>query len=383
MIRAALRNHVPSAPSYLRSPPVGEGGADGIAWRRAEPCRFSTERREFVTAQPSPKGPLSNTGLNPQPLRTEGFAVNIDYCTLVFSQSAAERMGQTTRTILGWLFGSGFKATPLKAKMWQFYKSSAYIRDENGDTVGRIGCDGNGDTWCVSLTGAGCKQVRDWGYAYNQALLLGAHLSRVDIAFDDFDGQVLDDIRRIDQMARDGLFASEGRGRPPRTHFLDDHGSNKGCTVYVGSKGRKELCIYEKGKALDQPESPWIRCELRLWRSNGEIPLDALIRAHHFLKGAYDVLAKMLPLECEGDRPETTKREVSASAEAAVRFLREQCGPLLLTLWNALGDDAEWFFREQVFRAGRPGRFKGTGLSDEGLHAVLRSELSPQIDPPF
>lgn len=376
MIRTALRDFTPAQPAFM--PRVAPYVVDAV-----EPCAFHTQRREFVTAQPSPKGPVSNTGLNPHRYNVAGFSVGIDYCTLVFHQDMASQLGQTTRTICGWLFGQGFSVTPLKAKTWQFYRSSAYIRDENGDTVGRIGCDGNGDTWCVSLTGAGCKQVRDWGYVYHQALYLNAHLSRVDIAFDDFDGQVLDDIHRIDRLARDGLFATEGRGRPPRTHFMDDHGSNKGCTVYVGSKGRKELCIYEKGKKEGDPESRWIRCELRLWRCNGEIPLDALIRAHEFLKGAYDVLTDLLPVDCEGSRPETIKREVSASAVAAVRFLREQCGPLLQTLWSALGGDAEWFFRDQVFRAGRPSRFKGKGLNEEQLHEALRDELAPDIKAPF
>jgi phage replication initiation protein len=348
-----------------------------------EPLRFRTPRREFVTAEPSPKGPTSNTGLNPHPLKTDRFSCSVDYCTLVFSQDNAAAMGQTTRTIVGWLFGGLFTVTELRSKMWQFYRSSAYIRDSQGDVVGRIGCDGNGDTWCVSLTGAGCQQIRDWAYTYHQALFLDAHLSRVDIAFDDFDGQIFDSIHRVDTLARDKAFAPEGAGRAPRTHFIDDHGSNKGCTVYVGSKGRKELCVYEKGKQLGDEASPWIRCELRVWRSNGLIPLDALIRCQSVLMGAYDVLRDMLPIDAEGSRPETIKRDVAATAVAATRFLREQCGPLLNLFWTALGDDATWFMKSKVCRQGIPARFRGKGLNPAALAAMLRQELAPDVDPPF
>lgn len=376
MIRRQLREHTPAAPVYY------------LPTELAPVSVFPSDIRltvcdEFATAQPSRKGPVSNTGLNPPTQDGSGFSLSIDYCTLVFSQDKAAELGQTTRTICGWLFGSGFSVSELRAKTWQFYRSSAYIRDENGDTVGRIGCDGNGDTWCVSLTGAGCKRVADWGYTYHQALYLDAHISRVDFAFDDFGASVFGNIHRVDGMARKGEFAGKGRGRPPRTHFIDDHGSNNGCTVYVGCKGRKELCVYEKGKQLGDPDSPWIRAEVRLWRNNAEIPLDALIRPAAWFAGAYDALAELTKASGEGSRPEAIKREVAATAVAAVRFLHEQCGPLLSTLWEALGPDAEWFFRREVFRAGMPNRFKGRAVSPEALAALLRSELSPALDPPF
>jgi phage replication initiation protein len=344
-----------------------------------------TLRAEFETAVPSPKGPVSNTGLNPHSDKPpEPFALSLDYVTLVFSQGSATKYGQHTRTIVGWLFGTtGMTTTPLKAKMWQFYKSSAYIHDAEGNTVGRIGCDGNGDTWCVSLTGAGCKLVRSWDYTFLQAETLGAHLSRIDIAFDDFHASVFEDIHKVDSLARGGFFACEGKGRPPRTHFIDDHGSNNGCTVYVGSKGRKELCVYEKGKQLGDPSSPWIRCELRLWRSNGEIPLNAMLRPQQFLIGAYDILADRIPHVGEGLRPETTKREVAAHAVAVTRYLHEQCGPMLFVMWEALGSNAAEWFKDNVFRNTLPARFKGVAGNRESLLTILRDQLGYSLDPPF
>jgi phage replication initiation protein len=333
------------------------------------------------------EGPVSNTGLTGSLGAGEGdgpaFQVSIDYFTLVFSEREAAEQGQVAKTILSFLFGpSRLKATELRTKNWQFYRSSCFIHDDEGATVGRIGMDGNGDTWCVSLSGAGCRLVDDWKRVMVQAVNLQAHISRVDVAFDDFTGAVFD-IHQVNQMAKDGDFA--GNGMPPRTRFIDDHGSNTGCTVYVGGKGRKELCIYEKGKQLGDPNSPWVRVELRLWSRNCIVPLDAIVFPERFLRGAYTVLEARLPVVqyAERARPEYTRREVEATLEAATRFLKQQCGPMLHMIWSGLGHGAEDWFKENVFRNTLPGRFKGKGGDRESLLSILRDATGREFVAPF
>ncbi|URL60173.1 replication initiation factor domain-containing protein [Luteibacter flocculans] len=331
-------------------------------------------------------GPVSNTGLTGHLGEGKGesaFAVSIDYLTLVFPDDGAKDQGQATRTILSFLFGtSRLMATELRSKSWQFYRLSSFIHDEEGNTVGRIGRGGNGDTWCVSLSGAGCRLVSDWARVVGQAAALRAHISRIDVAFDDYAGAVFD-IRGVDAMARSGAFA--GNGQPPRTRFIDDHGSNTGCTVYVGGKGRKELCIYEKGKQLGDPESPWVRVELRLWSRNCVIPMEAITFPERFLRGAYKVLDERLPIVAspEAARPEYTRREVDATVQGAKRFLKQQCGPLLHLLWAALGPGAEDWFKENVFRNTVPARFKGKGGDRESLLTLLREEMGYAFVAPF
>jgi DNA relaxase NicK len=64
-----------------------------------------------------------------------------------------------------------------------------------------------------------------------------------------------------------------------KTRFISDEGHGTGCTLYVGGKGHKELCIYEKGKQQGMPESPWVRMEVRLYGKHVEgraVPVDAL-----------------------------------------------------------------------------------------------------------
>ncbi|SKB73815.1 replication initiation factor domain-containing protein [Luteibacter sp. 22Crub2.1] len=337
-------------------------------------------------AEPCPEGPISNTGLTGSLEGATGdpaFQVSHDYLTLVFPEETAGQAGQNGKTVVGFLFpGSGFKVSSLAAKPWQFYRRSAYITDAEGNMMGRLGVGGNGDTWCVSLTGAGCRIVKDWPKVKQRAEALYAHISRVDVAFDDFRGSVFD-IHQINELARSGAFA--GQGKPPSTRFIDDHGSNKGCTVYVGGKGRKELCAYEKGKQLGDTESPWVRIELRLWANNGVIPLDVLLFPERFLRGAYAILDTRLPVvqHAEAARPEYTRREVDATVEGAKRFLKQQCGPLLHLMWAALGPSAEDWFKENVFRNSMPGRFKGKGGDRESLLTLLREETGHAFVAPF
>ncbi|MDF3983285.1 replication initiation factor domain-containing protein [Luteibacter sp. PPL554] len=332
------------------------------------------------------EGPVSNTGLTGSlggDRAKTAFGVCIDYLTLVMPESHVLEQGQTTQSLLGYLFGSkGLMATELRAKQWQFYSHSAYIHDPEGNTVGRIGRGGNRDTWCVSLTGEGCRLVEDWRRVQVQADNLAAHISRVDVAFDDYSGLVFD-IHSINAMAKGGEF--NGNGKPPVTRFIDDHGSGKGCTVYVGGKGRKELCAYEKGKKFGDPESPWVRIELRLWSRNCVLPLDVLSYPERFLRGSYKVLDERLPIvkHPEAARPEYTRREVDATAEACKRFLKQQCGPMLHMMWSALGPSAEEWFKEHVFRNTVPARFKGKGGDRESLYSLLREELGYAFVAPF
>lgn len=378
---------------------VGRGLPHSLVYNAHLPVMLVSPRRayradsDFVPGEAGhnglacAEGPVSNTGLTGSlgagEGRRAGFAVGIDYLTLVMPESQVLEEGQTTRSLLAYLFGvRTLTATELRPKQWQFYSHSAYVHDPEGNTVGRIGRGGNGGTWCVSLTGAGCRLVEDWRRVQIQAESLSAHISRVDVAWDDYAGLVFD-IHSINAMARDGQFA--GNGKPPVTRFIDDHGSGKGCTVYVGGKGRKELCCYEKGKALGDPESPWVRIELRLWSRNCVIPLDVLCFPERFLRGAYQVLDERLPIvkHAEAARPEYTRREVDATAEACKRFLKQQCGPMLHLMWSALGPAAEEWFKENVFRNTVPARFKGKGGDRESLHTLLREELGYAFVAPF
>lgn len=321
-------------------------------------------------------GPRSNTDQKGGRATATVPGALVDYLTLVLPEQSLEDFRLTRLDhLLMRLFGfqGEVVATALRDKRWQFYTKSCALIDREGEMVGKIGMGGNGGTVCVSLSGAGTRWVRNWHRVQFAIRELGARISRVDLAFDDYSGAIFD---VHDLRARAARNEFRQGGTPPKWQFLDDGGHNTGCTLYVGAKGHKQLCVYEKGKQLKQPNSPWVRCEVRLYAKHCEIPVESLTDPLAFLRGAYDVL-ELLLADIARDactRIKTTRAQVEATGEAMVRYLRRQVGPSLHLLLEAFGGSFEDFLHTRVVRDGTPGRFRGIS---KGVHLaeLLRKEL--------
>jgi phage replication initiation protein len=260
-------------------------------------------------------------------------------------------------------------AGALREKNWNFYKKSAVLIDREGELVGRIGTEGNKDTVCVSLTGAGCKWVKNWAHVEREARRVNARISRVDCAHDDYEGKRLD-VHALRERAAAGDFA-EG-GCPPRHRFMSDEGHGTGNTLYVGGKGHKELCVYEKGKQLGVASSRWVRAEVRLYGKHVEVPLDVLTNPGAYLRGSYSVLRELIHGVCT--RLRTIRKQVEVSAEAMVEWAHRQVGPALNVLRGAFGHSWSDFCEARILREGHPGRFRGIAKGD-ALHKFVREEL--------
>lgn len=313
-------------------------------------------------------GPGSNTG------QKGGAGALIDYCTIVLPEVVLEDEGITRlHWLLGQLFGFQGEVIPtaVRNKPWQFYSASAVLVDREGEMVGRIGVGGNAGTVCVSMSGAGCRWVKSWPNVAKAVERLRGKLTRVDVAFDDYEGQCLD-IHALRERAGAGDFAMGGR--PPGHRFLSDEGHNTGCTLYVGTKGHKELCVYEKGKQLGLKTSPWVRAEVRLYGKHAAIPLDVLVRPLDFLRGSYTVLQEVIKGTCE--RIKTVARAVEASGKAMEEWARRQIGPTIHLLIQAFGASWADYVEDRIAREGRPRRFAGIRQGDQ-FFAQLRSELCP------
>jgi len=319
----------------------------------------------FSPASPAKRamGPNSNTGQ-----KSTLAAPIIDFCTAVIPGDKAKAAKMHLRELLHLIFGTGEKVAmgPLQDRSWNFFPRSATLVDETGSIAGKVGVGEDGKV-CFSLTGQGCAHVPNWAYVRARLEEFGAHLTRLDIAVDDLTGETfkVEDFKRAHT---EGAFVSNGR--PPQARFVDDMGSGKGCTLYIGQKGHKELCVYEKGKQLGDPESDHTRCELRLYAKRLELPLDALTSPGKYFGAAYPILVQFVIGECQ--RLSVKERMVNASAVALKRFLRNQAGTGLHLIVDALGDDAWEFIREEIARPGRPGRFKSyTG----DLPQLVRTQL--------
>lgn len=313
-------------------------------------------------------GPNSNTG------QKVGQGALVDYLTVVLPSSAAHQRGLSDLNhLVSTVFGThrDLTVTALREKYWQGYSLSSVVVDRDGQLVGRVGVGGNGETICVSLSGSGTKWVKNWHTAHVHLVALTARITRVDVAYDDYDGRLLD-VHALRARGLDGAFAQGGR--PPEQRFVSDEGSGKGCSLYVGGKGHKELCVYEKGKQQGLPESAWTRAEARLYAKHVDIPLDVLLRPLDYLRGSYDVIAEILTGACE--RLETIKRTVHANGVAMVRWANRQLGRTLYVLREAFGDSWPDFVEANMMREGRPARFHGTCPGDQ-LAALLRLQLCP------
>lgn len=314
-----------------------------------------------------PIGPSSNTGL-----KSSLTAPLIDFCTVVLDKEKARKFFRKMHPAE--IFRSVFATAgniaigPLLDRPFNFYERSACLVDETGSMCGKLGIADDGRVQ-ISLSGQGCQHVRDWRAVADVIDMLNGRLSRVDIAVDDLTGERFD-LGTFKALHAEGAFICNGR--PPSARFVDDLGSGKGCTLYIGQKGHKELCVYEKGKQLGDPESQHTRCELRLYSKRMELTTDALRDPGRYFGGAYPLLAAYVLGECE--RLQLKERMVNASAKAMVKFLHTQAGTALHLVMRALGDDALQFLMENIVRPGRPGRFKHyTG----DLETYLRTQLLP------
>jgi phage replication initiation protein len=328
------------------------------------------QEKPLAQAVSGAAGPRSNTD------QKVGSGALIDYLTVVLSETLMEDRGVTGIELLLYnLFGfrGEVVATELRNRNWQYYPKSAALLDREGEMVGKIGVGGNRNTVCVSLSGAGTRWVKDWARVQRAVGDLGGRITRCDLAFDDYEGKIFDVHDMRERAARKEFMQG---GTPPKWRFLDDGGNDTGCTLYVGTKGHKELCIYEKGKQLKHIGSKWVRAEVRLYAKHGIVSLDVLTDPLAFLRGAYDVL-ELLLADVARDactRIKTQRKTVEATGEALVRYMRRQIGPSLNLLFEAFGGSAEDFIRDRILREGSPGRFRGVAKGEQ-LQQLLREEL--------
>ena len=57
-------------------------------------------------------------------------------------------------------------------------------------------------------------------------------------------------------------------------------------TLFIGSRGSAKYCrIYEKGRQLGDPDSPWVRFEVEYRKADSVLPIDMLIKPGQYLTG--------------------------------------------------------------------------------------------------
>ena len=271
-----------SGAGMIDSPPSGMGGGE---WRL---------RREGAPRTPSTRS-VTRVESSTQTSNQEIRSAKIDWLNVTFDHPP-----MTLHGLLAFL--SDCMVGPLTAKLdgglfgfTERWRVSLRMQDGTLIEVGAVAMGGESQKgrWLLQLTGKGCGLVTDW-YSL-QELLEGfaATISRVDLAVDFLNGEhTVDDAVELYEA---GAFINRGRNPEFDVQGSWNEGGEKGRTVYIGKlKNGKCLCVYEKGKQMNDVNSNWNRFEVRLGNRDRVIPLDVLTDPDRFFVGSYPALRNML-----------------------------------------------------------------------------------------
>jgi DNA relaxase NicK len=217
-----------------------------------------------------------------------------------------------------------------------FYDHHMVIRNPGGKVAGifKIGGDNQKGTFCLELTGEGCAHVVAWAHTRSVLEGWGARMTRVDCAHDDREGRyTLDDVKR---------WHDEGGFTVRRTPAIGFQGYSDGSgqTIYIGkNKGNQQLCVYEKGKQLGDPTSPWVRFEARFGAKYRDIPYDILERPWEYITGHYPPLSWISQVTT---RMETAVAKAAAGMAASIRHAKRQCGSVVNVIAEAIPDPKDF-----------------------------------------
>lgn len=233
------------------------------------------------------------------------------------------------------LFGLPDFTARSTGKGWNGYSNRVNLGDNAQYGLIAYGGDKQRGTVHVELNASACALVPDWSKAQQWGETIGAKITRVDLAHDDFEGVIVN-IEIAKGWHSEGGFTNSGR--PPKPRLIDDLGSGDGKTFYVGNRASGKLCrIYEKGKQLGDPSSPWVRVELELRGKSRLIPWNVLTSPSTYLSGGYPCLAYLTK---EQDKIRTISKLVEITLESMMQYLRMAGGKSINVLMQANGGDA-------------------------------------------
>lgn len=287
------------------------------------------------------------TGGNPFPPETpQGPSAHIDY--FAFTIRPPEGEG------LDWLFPQLVELFRIReakptGKGWMGYTTR---HDLGGHGLLASGGERQRGTIHVELTGAGCMHVPDWLKVMEWGESLKAKITRIDLAHDDLEGRHAS-IAIAREWLEAGQFASNGR--PPEAMLFDDLGSGKGKTLKIGNRKNGKLCrVYEKGRQLGDPSSPWTRVEAEFRDKSRVIPWSVLANPSHYLAGAYPCLAFLSAVQ---EKIRTISKAVTISLARAVHHAKQMNGKLVNVLMQKHSGDA-FAVVDELKREGVPRRLE-------------------------
>lgn len=271
-------------------------------------------------------------------IRTQGKGANplaalVDYLNCTFPTRGGKDVPRDFLERLAGATGDAFGTMQerLERGLHGWTRSFAF---ERGKVLYAIG--GQRNTAYLSIPGEGCSLVPDWiRLASFLRDDLRGHLTRLDLAHDDFDG--IHNIEDMVERHRRGEFKTGGRQPKAREagDWLFPDGSGR--TFYIGHRRNGKLYRgYEKGKKEGCPNSCWMRHEVELHNLDREIPWEAVLAPGRYLAGAYPALSWVSE---DASRIRTLKRADQIGYDRLVRSAKASYGPLVNVMRDREGSD--------------------------------------------
>lgn len=241
-------------------------------------------------------------------------------------------------------------------------------------------------TVSVELTGAACARVaasrpfaEAWGHVRCLLETVGAKITRLDIAHDDYKGE--HDLSLAVAMYESGQFKPTGGGGAQPAMNRQGWNDGSGQTVYIGkSSGSRQLVVYEKGREQGLRDGDagveWVRWEARFFNRDRPVPLQALDAPWEFMVGQYPALSWISA--CMSVVRVAVKR-TKANLVGALRHCKRQYGALLGLVARAQLDDETIgrFVRLKLARNALPGWLNQNPLGRVSLgRAFASSQLA-------
>ena len=264
-------------------------------------------------------------------------AAHIDWLAFTFTPPS-----EASQAPIPWLLPQLFRLLNLppvlcqeSGKGWNGYTHRVNIGENAEYGLIAYGGEKQRGTFHVELNATTCALVSDWRTVQQWGESIGAKITRVDLAHDDMNAEVVS-IAIARAWYEAGEFTSNGR--PPDAHLIDDMGSGKGKTLYIGARTNgKLLRVYEKGRQLGDTSSPWVRVELELRNKNRFIPWGVLTTPTTYLAGGYPCLAYLSTVQ---DNIRTITKAVQITIGSIVQYLRTAGGKSINFLMQVHGGDA-------------------------------------------
>lgn len=236
----------------------------------------------------------------------------------------------------------GFGLGQKREKGMHFYKYGYDLQDN----LGLVLFGHSSKRISIQINGTGCALAR---HGWNEQLFdflnecKKPKLNRVDLAFDDFDGEFLSVDLADDWDTQGGFWCG---GKQPETQQLGDwkRPSGKGRTFTVGNRtSGKYARFYERGKKEGDEHSLWCRAEIEFKSTDRYIPLDILLNPSSYFKGAYpclEVLANQLNDYNAPSKPEIVKKQSKINWDKAIQITKHQFGKYIRQ-FRKVYDDVE------------------------------------------